>query len=424
MSNHEEWAIIASVINDPSKHSTLELLPGDFEDHSHQMIWECVSEMVSDGSAIDLITLSDRLKDSSNRDYFPTVARILKEGQHASPKNLSAYAQILRDRKQSNQAYSIANDLIHGLQNSDKGAIDSAIRDLMGLQAVQSKYDYSLKEAIKASYERIQRVHELDGELPGVTTGITDLDDLTGGLQEGDLIVVAGRPAMGKTAFALNLMDKCGLPCGLISSEQGHEQIATRKIGITGRVDSYKLRTVKKLTQEDWQNITLAIKDLANRNVRIYDKPSPTIDEITRQARKWVFEYGTKVIFVDYIQRISYKSGLSRVDGVGEVVKGLKNLARELRIPVIGLSQVSRDVERNADKRPAMNHLANSSEIEKEADIIATMYRDEVYNNDSPDAGTCEIIICKNRHGPIAMVKTIFEGKYMRFENYSNELPQ
>lgn len=414
--NHEEAAVVAVTLQDASQYDALELTKGDFVDPSLSQIWEAIGDMIAEREVIDPITVAERLKRRTGRQWMALVGTLVKDyGAYVS--NVATYARMVRENAQKSAAHVIAHDLVNSLRDGGLEAVDVAIRDLMGLQKAEAKYDVSISQAIGAAIDQIETVWNMDGDLPGVSTGIRSLDSLLGGMQNGDLVIVGARPAMGKTAFMLNLSDKCGVSHAVVSAEQGRAQIAKRYMSINGNVDAHKLRVVKTMEDSDFAKIAGMVKRMEGRTIRIYDKPSPTLADIQRQARRWKFEHDCKIIFIDYLQRLDNAplSGRAKHEKIGEMVKGLKNLALELDIPIVALAQVKREAEGN---RPKMADIADSSEIEKEADVVITMYRDEVYNDDSPDKGTCELLVQKNRHGPTAMVKVVFLDRYMRFEDY------
>ena len=275
--------------------------------------------------------------------------------------------------------------------------------------------------------DRVQEMAENPNDVTGVPTGFYDFDRMTSGMQAGDLIVLAARPSMGKTSLAINIAEHValneGLPVAVFSMEMGASQLAVRIVGSIGRIDQMHLRT-GKLTDSEWPRLTEAIERLRNISLHIDETPGLTVSELRANARRLARQCGGKLglIVVDYLQLMSVSSSMSdenRATAVGEISRGLKMLAKELRCPVIALSQLSRGVESRADKRPMMSDLRESGAIEQDADVILFIYRDEVYNPDSQDKGTAEIIIGKQRNGPIGTVRLTFLGEHTKFENYA-----
>jgi replicative DNA helicase len=309
----------------------------------------------------------------------------------------------------------IGAQLIEGA--AGEGTIDAAIRDLMTLALPAQKFDYNLNAAIKLAIDEIDEACE--GKAPGLTTGLADLDKMLGGLHGGDLVIVGARPAMGKTALMLNMAASAlmaGFPVGVFSGEQGVSQITQRLIAIQGRIPVMRMRN-GSLIGEDWSKLSAAVASLKDRGMYIFDKPAPTLSDIVRRARSWHYNHGIKAIYLDYLQRVKITTKAPRHEAIGEIAAGLKELARELNIPVIALAQVNREVEKRVNKRPFMGDLKDSGTIEQEADQIFMLYRDEVYNEETKDKGLAEINIEKNRHGSTGRVDLAWRGEYLRFEN-------
>ncbi|MBC7943879.1 MAG: replicative DNA helicase, partial [Burkholderiales bacterium] len=274
--------------------------------------------------------------------------------------------------------------------------------------------------------ERIDMLYARDNpsDITGVPTGFTDLDSKTSGLQPGDLIVVAGRPSMGKTAFALNIAEHvalAGLPVGIFSMEMGGTQLVMRLLGSVGRLDQHKMRT-GRLQDDDWRKLTYAIEKLNDAPIQIDETAAINALELRARARRLHRQYGKLgLIVVDYLQLMSASSpGENRATEISQISRSLKALARELDVPVIALSQLNRSVEQRPNKRPMMSDLRESGAIEQDADLILFIYRDEVYHPDTQEKGIAEILISKQRNGPIGEVKLTFIGEFTRFENYAS----
>jgi replicative DNA helicase len=271
----------------------------------------------------------------------------------------------------------------------------------------------------------------LGGKIPGVPSGLAKLDHLLGGWHDGDLTILGARPAMGKTAMLVKFMLAAGVSCGVISAEQPAQQLGARAMSAHSHVDASRFRS-GAFEDEDIGRLMRAVSELVEHPCLIYDRSAPSIADVVRMARKWRHNSGIRVLFVDYVQRIEASNADKRTpkhERVGEVVRGLKSLARDLEIPVVALAQVNRDVEKRADKRPNMGDLADSSEIEKEADAVLTLYREAVYfdkggvneRNQPVRPHVAEINVEKNRHGPCGYVECIWIPESMRFENMGND---
>ena len=275
----------------------------------------------------------------------------------------------------------------------------------------------------------VDRIDELyhregDSDVTGVPTGFSDLDKMTSGLQKGDLVIVAGRPSMGKTAFSMNIAEyvaiEQGLPVAVFSMEMGAVQLAMRMLGSVGMLDQHRMRT-GKLLAEDWPRVTHAVQKMQDAQLHIDETPALSSGEVRSRARRLARQCGTLgLIVIDYLQLMGAStSGENRATEISEISRSLKSLAKELECPVIALSQLNRSLEQRPNKRPIMSDLRESGAIEQDADLILFIYRDEVYNPDSPDKGTAEIIIGKQRNGPIGSVRMTFQGSSTRFLNFT-----
>ena len=286
-----------------------------------------------------------------------------------------------------------------------------------------------MRSLLKLAVERIEILHEQDDPITGVATGFDDLDEKTSGLQPGDLVIVAGRPSMGKTTFSMNIAEyaavKSGKPVAVFSMEMPGEQLTNRMLSSMGRIDQHRLRT-GNLEDDDWPRLTSAVGMLSEVPMFIDDTPALTPTELRARARRLYREHGELgLIVIDYLQLMQGGGGSSsenRAAEISEISRSLKALAKELSVPIIALSQLNRSLEQRPNKRPVMSDLRESGAMEQDADVIIFIYRDEVYNEDSPDKGTAEIIIAKQRNGPIGTTRLTFLGKYTRFENFTPEI--
>lgn len=419
-----EFAVIGGMLSEPVLITELDdLYPEDFTIASLRLVYAEMIDMVLGRHVIDILTVSERLERKYGQDDLMLLGKCIKAC--VSTANLKSYAKIIRDESQKRRAMSIASLLLDTVKHDGLDAVDVAIKDLMALTMTRKNHEVSISQVMKRAIEIIQLADESKGGLIGVPSGLLDLDRILGGFHDSDLYVVGARPAIGKTAVLLNFANNANTPCGIISAEQPAEQIGLRLIAIDGRVCAHKMRN-GELEELDYTRVaTTAAQFNRRNNIHIYDKSGPTIMEVIRQARKWKMQHDIKILYVDYVQRIKWTDmRIARHEQVGNVVMCLKELARDLNIPVVALAQVNRDVEKRPDKRPNMGDLANSSEIEKEADCILLLYRDEAYDENSMDKGIMEIEIAKNRHGPTGFKKFVWLEKFMRVENYSHEYSQ
>jgi replicative DNA helicase len=349
-----------------------------------------------------------------------------------SAANITAYADIVRDR-------SVLRQLIHiGTQISDSAfntegrdtaeLLENAERQVFQIaeqrQRGQGGGFIPIKSLLANAVDKIETLFEQEGAITGAGTGFTDFDELTSGLQPADLIIVAGRPSMGKTTIAMNIAEnialKGNMPVAVFSMEMPGDSLAMRMMSSLGRIDQHKVRT-GKLDDDDWPRLTSAINLLAGTQLFIDDSPALSPTEVRARARRLAREHGQLgLIVVDYLQLMqSPSSGDNRVQQISDISRGLKALAKELNVPVVALSQLNRNLEQRPNKRPVMSDLRDSGAIEQDADLIVFVYRDEVYNEDSNDKGIAEIIIGKQRNGPLGTVRLTFLGQYTRFENFT-----
>jgi replicative DNA helicase len=415
MSQATEQSVIGALLLAPESFRAVEdLLTGEmFSRTDHRTLFYAVGDMVSAGHPVDVITLGEWIGDPRLSPYIIELA-----SNTPSAANIRAYAQLVRDDWTRGQMRAVG-ERIAGLGKGDvTAALDEALAELMRLSHTSQRHEYSLRDAMSMAYADMQATRERGGKIPGIPSGIDKLDAILGGWHDSDLIVIGSRPAMGKTSLLLNFSDAAGMSYahGIISAEQPALQIAGRAMSLASGVGASAMRA-GTVDDADYGKLHASIKALVNRKVFIYDRSAPSIGEVCRIARKWHHQHGIKALLVDYIQRIEGGAGDRKHEKVGDVARQLKNLARDLNIPVIALGQVGRDVEKREDKRPHMGDLSDSSEIEKEADQIIMLYRDEVYEPDSAHKGTAELLIEKNRHGPTGFVRCAWLAETMRFAN-------
>jgi len=368
----------------------------------HQIIYHAMMEL---GQSFDAALLTNKLWESGEQEASNRVLGIIADCNGVQA-NVAKYAEQIRVSYRKRKTQEI---LAEGMQTLDAGTI---IRQLMDIDSGETSHETNIREAMGQALVEMEQASESQG-IRGITTGLTKLDEHLGGWHRGDLCVIGARPAMGKTALLLHFAQSCGVPLGLISAEQPAYQIAQRHVASIGKVNLSNLRNGRIGEQETQAVIT------ANHKLKdywIYERSAPSIEDVIKVARKWRHRHDIKILFVDYIQRIK-GNGKMRHEQVGDVVRSLKTLARDLDIPVVALAQVSRQVESRQDCRPHMGDLSDSSEIEKEADQIITMYRDEVYNEDTKTPGICELGIDKNRHGYTGTVEVQWIGENVSFKD-------
>lgn len=393
-----------------------------FSSSVHKTIFTAISRVHNKRMTIEPMMVSSELE---SMDYLESVGGlpyIIELTKMTSQSNAKHYAETIKRKYRERTAWAVMTE---GVMAAADGTldVDSVISSLMATITTESNYEYDSMGVAQAAIDELEKA--MSGTFPGVPFGIRSMDDATGGAHNSDLVIIAAKPAMGKTALLLNMMinamnDSCSV--GFISAEMPVGQIGMRIACTNGSVEAHKARK-GELDDCGFSNFSRGLSLLHNVNLQVYEKSAPTISEVERMAKKWKHHKGIKALYVDYIQRIKGSNpSAQRWEQVGEVVMRLKDLARELDIPVICLAQVNRGVDTRGDKRPELGDIANSAEIEKEADQIMTLYRDEVYNDDTPDRGVAEIDFKKNRHGPTGLLRVQWKAPYMRFcdlaENY------
>jgi replicative DNA helicase len=408
-----ETGIIVKLLTDNSAFAQCDLRADEFGDEQLRTIYQAIETLIGRGDAVNWLTVAEYLINQGAPDFHGLLASLLAETPAVS--DLEVYVTAVRRGHEIRKAQDIGDRLVN--DSAQEGVIDSAIRDLMTLSMPAKRYDYSLNAAIKLAADEIDQAYQ--GKVIGLTTGLMDLDSMLGGLHGGDLVIIGARPAMGKTALMLNMALAAllaGNNVGIFSGEQGVAQIGQRLLAIQGRVPIMRMRN-GNMHEEDLTKLSAAGNSLQDRGLMIFDKPAPTLSDIVRKARHWCYTQGTKAIYLDYLQRVKTTSKAPRHEAIGEIAAGLKELARELNVPLVVLAQVNREVEKRTNKRPLMGDLKDSGTIEQEADQIFMLYRDEVYHDDTKDKGLAEISIEKNRHGKTGRVDLVWKGECLRFEN-------
>jgi len=409
-----EAGILVRLLTDPSAIPQCDLTPAEFDNRQYREVYEAIEALSNRGDAVDWLSAASYISEQGGPDYHGVLAALLKDTP--STTQLPMYVNAVRKANEMRKAAQIGSRLVQNAAGD--GSVDEAIRELLALSMPTRKFDYNCNDAMKLAIDEINAA--MDGHRPGLTTGLLDLDTMLGGLHGGDLIIIGARPAMGKTALMLNMSAAAlmaGDAVGVFSGEQGVGQICQRLLCIQGRVPIMRMRN-GGLIDEDMNKVSLAFNQFKGKGLYIFDKPAPTLSDIVRRSRFWHYNYGIKAIYIDYLQRIKVDKRAPRHEAIGEIAAGLKELARELNVPVVTLAQVNREVDKRTNQRPFMGDLKDSGTIEQEADQVFMLYRDEVYHEDSKEKGKAEINIEKNRHGATGRVDVIWRGEYLRFENH------
>jgi replicative DNA helicase len=406
----------------------------DFYIYDHRMVFQAIGELAEKNQPFDIVTLTDRLerrKDLSDPSALAYLATLAKDTPSAA--NIRAYADIVRERSVLRQLISVGTEIADSAFNAkgrdSRELLDEAEQRVFRIADAGSRTRQgfkSIKTLLKSTVEQIDVLFEKDDAITGLPTGFTEFDEMTSGLQGGDLVIVAGRPSMGKTSFALNMAQysavKQQAPVAVFSMEMPGEQLAMRMLSSLGRIDQHRLRT-GKLAEEDWPRLSSAVSMLTDVPLFIDDSAALNPTELRARSRRLKREHDLALIVIDYLQLMqTASSSENRATEISEISRSLKALAKELHVPVIALSQLNRSLEQRPNKRPVMSDLRESGAIEQDADLIAFIYRDEVYNEDSPDKGIAEIIIGKQRNGPIGTVRLTFLGQFTSFENFIPEI--
>ncbi len=408
------------------------LVDGDFYRHEHQLVYAAIGALINASKPADVITVFEHLQNQGHADAVGGLGYLNSLAQYVpSASNIRRYAEIVRERSILRKLVSASDEIATAAFNPKGKQVDKILDEAeqkifnIGEEGSRMKQGFqSMDSLVVELLDRVQEMADNPNDITGVPTGFHDLDRMTSGLQPGDLVVLAARPSMGKTAFAINIAEHValneGLPVAVFSMEMGASQLAVRIVGSIGRVDQGHLRT-GKLTDEEWPRLTEAIERLRTVSLHIDETPGLTPSELRANSRRLARQCGKLgLIVVDYLQLMSGSSGSdgdNRATELGEISRGLKMLAKELQCPVIALSQLNRGVEQRTDKRPMMSDLRESGAIEQDADIIMFIYRDDYYNKDSKDPGVAEIIIGKQRNGPTGTVRLAFLKPLTRFES-------
>ena len=428
-----EQSVLGGVMLDNRAWDTIadRVSENDFYRHDHRLIYRVMSRLAEKNKPLDVLTLAEALKELHELDNAGGEVYLFELANNTpSVANIAAYADIVRERSVCRQLIATANEIAsqafnpEGRQSTD--LLDTAERLIFAIteQGTRVGGPTNIKEFLAKTMDRIDTLFQLDDPITGTPTGYHDLDEMTSGLQPADLVIVAGRPSMGKTMLSMNVAEhvaiKTKLPVLIFSMEMPGEAIVMRLLSSLCRIDQLRIRT-GKLLDEDWPRISSTVSMLSEAPFFIDDTPALSPVELRARARRVAKEYGQLgLIVVDYLQLMQVPGfNENRTAEISEISRSLKSLAKELKVPVIALSQLNRSLEQRADKRPVMSDLRESGAIEQDADLIAFIYRDEVYHENSPDKGTAEIIIAKQRNGPIGKIRLTFLGQYCCFESFT-----
>ena len=427
-----EQSLLGGLLLDSRRYDEVsaEIDASDFYNKNHSRIYAAIQSCLEANQPVDVVTVSEVLERHDELEQIGGLAYIGSLANNTpGSANIMSYGRIIRERAILRKLIDASNDISTTAYNPEgrkpREVLDHAEQLIFGIsESDGDKRDgfTAMDTLVAKSLDRIEELGASGSSITGISTGFSKLDEKTSGLQKGDLVVVAGRPSMGKTSFCMNLAEYAaieqGLTVAVFSMEMPGEQLSTRLISSLGRVNSTRLRT-GQLTDDDWPRITNAVSLLSKAKIHVNDAAGLSPIDLRSQARRLAREQdGLDMIVIDYLQLMqSSESNENRATEIANITRSLKMLAKELEVPVIILSQLNRSLEQRPDKRPVMSDLRESGAIEQDADVIFFIYRDEVYDDESPDKGTAEIIIGKQRNGPIGKVKLAFVGEFTRFES-------
>jgi replicative DNA helicase len=433
-----EQSVLGGLMLDNTAWETVadQVIEQDFYRHEHRLIFRAIAALCNAAQPADVVTVSEWLAHSKLLDEAGGFAYLAEMASSTpSAANIRTYAAIVRERSVLRQLIEVAGKIGESAFNPEGRDCSEIIDQAESLvyniaeQGRRNRQSFrAVRDLLADVTERIDKLYHNAGAYTGTPTGFADLDEMTSGLQDTDLIIVAGRPSMGKTTFVMNIAEhvaiKSRVPVAVFSMEMQAEQLVLRMLSSLGRIDQHRVRT-GKLTDDDWPRLTSAMSLLSEAPMFIDDTPALSPTELRARARRIDRELerttgrGLGLIVIDYLQLMQVPGMKeNRTNEISEISRSLKALAKELSVPVIALSQLNRSLEQRPNKRPVMSDLRESGAIEQDADLIAFIYRDEVYHEDSPEKGIAEIIIGKQRNGPIGTVRLTFLGQYTRFENY------
>ena len=431
----EQAVLGAMLIKKEAVIEAMEILrPEDFYRDAHRVVFEAIMAVFQNDSAVDMITVTEQLKKSDLLDKAGGVAGVTALANAVpTAANVVYHAKIVREKAELRELINAGSEITGwAFEDSDDvdAVMDKAEKRILEVTARENSADFtSMKDIVISVFKQIEERSTNKGGLTGVASGFTDLDRLTSGFQPSDLILVAARPSMGKTAFTLNIASYVAVhldkPVAFFSLEMSKEQLAQRMLCSEGGIDSQRLRN-GDMKDEDWEHVIAAADRLTYAPVFIDDTPGITVMELRSKARRIKAEHGLSMVIIDYLQLMSgkgSKNGDNRQQEISEISRSLKALARELRVPVIALSQLSRSVESRQVKRPMLSDLRESGSLEQDADIVMFLYREDYYDKETEQQNVTEVIVAKHRNGPIDTVRLYFDKEFTRFANFAGNIP-
>ena len=421
-----EQSVLGSILLDKDAMISVSetLIPEDFYKEAHRVIYECMLKLYNNQSEIDLITLADELRDQGYLDDIGGIAYITSLSTIVpTTSNIKYYINIVKEKSISRQLISAANDIINlGYDSSTKveDVLENAEKKIFDISQERTTNDFQpINQVLTETLSMLEKLYEEKSDVTGLTTGFRDLNKKINGLQRSDLLLIAARPAMGKTAFALNLVQNAALKgdasVAVFSLEMSKEQLVQRMVAAQSSVELKKIKT-GTLAANDWPRITDGMAVLSGAKIHIDDTPGIKISELRSKCRKLKIEKGLDLVLIDYLQLMEGEGhNESRQQEIAKISRSLKILAKELDCPVVALSQLSRAPEQRADHRPMLSDLRESGSIEQDADIVMFLYRDEYYNPDTERKNIGEVIVAKNRHGETGTVELVWFGEIQKF---------
>lgn len=437
-----EQAVLGAIFLKQDAFSTAaeRLSPADFYRANHQVIFEAMFKLFEKGDPIDLVSVTRMLMDEKKDDVAGGAVYLTKLVESTpTAANIDYYSKIVEEKALLRRLIQTSSDIVtQAFTREDEvgEVLDEAERNILAVSSRKNTQSFkAIKDVLIEVYDNIETLHNAKNDVTGIPTGYRDLDRMTSGFQPNDLIIIAARPSMGKTAFALNIAQNVATGTdknvAIFSLEMGAEQLVQRMLSAEGNIDSQRLRT-GKLNEKDWTKLTMAMASLSHAGIYIDDSPGIRVADIRSKCRRLKQEHGLGMIIIDYLQLIqgSENSRENRQQEVSEISRSLKGLARELEVPLIALSQLSRSVEQRQDKRPMMSDLRESGSIEQDADIVGFLYREDYYETakdeeagNDPDNQKIEIIISKQRNGPTGTVELAFVRKINKFIDIEYNMP-
>ncbi len=428
-----EQSLLGSLMLDPAAMIKVVdvIRSADFYKKGHQLLYERILELYEKREPVDLVTLNEvlerkgELQDVGGASYISSLVNVVPSAAH-----IVTYANIVRQKSILRSLISVSGDMSRMAYEEDMDVemiLDKAEQSLFSISKVAGSQNFvMIRDVLVESFERIDQLHKNKGKVRGVPTGIKGLDDILSGLQKSDLIILAARPSMGKTSLAMNIAQNAAIeekiPVAIYSLEMSKEQLVDRLICGEAGLDSWKLRT-GNLNEDDFEKLQLAMGSLSEAPLYIDDTPGLNVVEVRTKARRLHAEVGLGLVIVDYLQLLEGRSmnNDNRVQVISEISRSLKSLARELNVPVIALSQLSRAVESRPDKRPLLSDLRESGSIEQDADVVLFLYRDDYYDRDTEKKNLAEVLVRKHRNGPTGDAQLYFVPEYMRFRDISKQ---